>query len=133
MNTYYDAASASSYEVLTDEQKEAMSDDEVDKWNTKIKDSLLRRDSTLSGLISTMKTNMMGTVTASNGKTYSLANLGITTSSKTIMKADFFILKVMKMMMSLQIQQIRLCRCLKKILIRSRKYCQDLRKIFMTV
>lgn len=81
MNTYYDAASASSYEVLTDEQKEAMSDDEVDKWNTKIKDSLLRRDSTLSGLISTMKTNMMGTVTASNGKTYSLANLGITTSA----------------------------------------------------
>ena len=82
MNTYYDAASASSYEVLTDDQKKAMSDDEVDKWNTKIKDSLLRRDSTLSGLISTMKTNMMGTVTASNGKTYSLANLGITTSSK---------------------------------------------------
>lgn len=82
MNTYYDAASASSYEVLTDEQKEAMSDDEVDKWNTKIKDSLLRRDSTLSGLISVMKTDLMGTVTASNGKTYSLANLGITTSSK---------------------------------------------------
>ena len=81
MNTYYGAASASSYEVLTDDQKKAMSDDEVDKWNTKIKDSLLRRDSTLSGLISTMKTNMMGTVTASNGKTYSLANLGITTSA----------------------------------------------------
>ena len=60
MNTYYDAASASSYEVLTDEQKEAMSDDEVDKWNTKIKDSLLRRDSTLSSLISVMKTDMMG-------------------------------------------------------------------------
>jgi flagellar hook-associated protein 2 len=82
MNTYYDAASASSYEVLTDDQKKAMSDDEVDKWNTKIKDSLLRRDSTLSGLMSVMKTDMMGTVTASNGKTYSLANLGITTSSK---------------------------------------------------
>ena len=82
MNTYYDAASASSYEVLTDDQKKAMSDDEVDKWNTKIKDSLLRRDSTLSSLISTLKTDMMGTVTASNGKTYSLANLGITTSSK---------------------------------------------------
>ena len=81
MNTYYDAASASSYEVLTDDQKKAMSDDEVDKWNTKIKDSLLRRDSTLNSLISTLKTDMMGTVTASNGKTYSLANLGITTSS----------------------------------------------------
>lgn len=82
MNTYYDAASASSYEVLTDEQKEAMSDDEVDKWNTKIKDSLLRRDSTLSSLISVMKTDMMGSYKASNGKTYSLANLGISTSSK---------------------------------------------------
>lgn len=82
MNTYYGAASASSYEVLTDDQKKAMSDDEVDKWNTKIKDSLLRRDSTLNSLISTLKTDMMGTVTASNGKTYSLANLGITTSSK---------------------------------------------------
>ena len=82
MNTYYDASSASSYEVLTDDQKNSMSDDEIDKWNTKIKDSLLRRDSTLSSLISTMKTDMMGTVTASNGKTYSLANLGITTSSK---------------------------------------------------
>lgn len=82
MNTYYDAASASSYEVLTDDQKKDMSDDEVDKWNTKIKDSLLRRDSTLNSLISTLKTDMMGTVTASNGKTYSLANLGITTSSK---------------------------------------------------
>lgn len=82
MNTYYDAASASSYEVLTDEQKEAMSDDEVDKLNTKIKDSLLRRDSTLSGLISVMKTDMMGSYKASNGKTYSLANLGISTSSK---------------------------------------------------
>lgn len=82
MNTYYDAASASSYEVLTDEQKEDMSDDEVDKWNTKIKDSLLRRDSTLSSLISVMKTDMMGSYKASNGKTYSLANLGISTSSK---------------------------------------------------
>lgn len=82
MNTYYDAASASSYEVLTDEQKETMSDDEVDKWNTKIKDSLLRRDSTLSSLISVMKTDMMGSYKASNGKTYSLANLGISTSSK---------------------------------------------------
>ena len=81
MNTYYNADSASSYDVLTDDQKQAMSDDEIEKWNTKIKDSLLRRDSTLSGIISSMKTEMLGTVTASNGKRYSLANLGITTSA----------------------------------------------------
>ncbi len=80
MNKYYNGKSARGYEPLTDEQKDAMSDSEVEKWETKIKDSLLRRDSTLDGLISTMRTVMTGTtITASNGKTYSLANLGITT------------------------------------------------------
>lgn len=78
MNKLYNADSARSYDVLTDDQKEEMSDDEVEKWNTKIKDSLLRRDSTLDGLISTMR-NIAGiSVTASNGKNYSLAMLGIT-------------------------------------------------------
>lgn len=80
MNKYYYAASAKGYDVLTDEEKEAMSDDEVEKWETKIKDSLLRRDSTLNGLLQTMRSSMTNTViTASNGKQYSLANLGITT------------------------------------------------------
>lgn len=80
MNKYYNGKSARGYEPLTDEQKDAMSDSEVEKWETKIKDSLLRRDNTLSGLISTMRSTMTGTtITASNGKTYSLANLGITT------------------------------------------------------
>ncbi|MDO4166529.1 MAG: flagellar filament capping protein FliD [Eubacteriales bacterium] len=80
LNKYYNASSARGYDPLTSEQKEEMSDDEVEKWETKIKDSLLRRDSTLNGIISTMRTTMVGTtVKASNGKTYSLANLGITT------------------------------------------------------
>lgn len=82
MNTYYYADSARGYDPLTDEQKEAMSDDEVEKWETKIKDSLLRRDSTLDSLLSAMRSVMTSTtITASNGKTYSLANLGITTGS----------------------------------------------------
>ena len=80
MNKYYNAKSARGYDPLTDEQKDAMSDTEVEKWETKIKDSLLRRDSTLDGLISTMRSTMTATtIKASNGKTYSLANLGITT------------------------------------------------------
>lgn len=81
MNTLYNANSAKDYDVLTDDQKDEMSDDEVEKWNTKIKDSLLRRDSTLGDLRTTMRSIAGMTVTASNGKTYSLANLGITTSS----------------------------------------------------
>lgn len=80
MNKYYYADSARGYDPLTDDQKEAMSDEEVEKWETKIKDSLLRRDSTLSGILETFRTSLIGiTVKASDGKTYSLANLGITT------------------------------------------------------
>lgn len=82
MNDYYNASSAKGYDVLTDDQKEAMTDDEVEKWENKIKSSLLRRDDTLSSLISSFRSNMMGTVTASNGKTYGLSSLGITTSGK---------------------------------------------------
>lgn len=81
MNTKYSAASAKDYDVLTDEQKEAMSDDEVDKWETKIKDSLLRRDDTLSNLISSFRNIMSGTITASDGKKYALSSLGISTSA----------------------------------------------------
>lgn len=81
MNTLYNAESARNYDVLTDDQKDAMSDEEVEKWNTKIKDSLLRRDSTLDGLITTMRSITGKSITASNGKKYSLANLGITTGT----------------------------------------------------
>ena len=80
MNKYYYASSSRGYDPLTDDQKKDMSDDEVEKWETKIKDSLLRRDSTLEGILQTMRSTMTSTtVKASNGKTYSLANLGITT------------------------------------------------------
>ena len=81
MNTKYNASSAKDYDVLTDEQKEAMSDDEVEKWEDKIKDSLLRRDDTLSSLISSFRDNMSGTITASDGKRYALSSIGISTSA----------------------------------------------------
>jgi flagellar hook-associated protein 2 len=82
LNEYYYADSASGYDPLSDDEKESMTDDEVEKWETKIKSSLLRRDSTLGGILDTMRSTMTSsTVTASNGKSYSLANLGITTGS----------------------------------------------------
>lgn len=82
MNSYYNAASSRGYDVLTDEQKEAMTESEVEKWEDKIKSSLLRRDDTLNSIISSFRTNMMGGYTASDGKRYSLASLGIATSAK---------------------------------------------------
>lgn len=80
MNSYYNADSAKGYDVLSDDEKEAMKDSEVEKWEDKIKDSLLRRDSTLNSIISSFRNKMMGTFTASNGRTYSLSSIGISTS-----------------------------------------------------
>ena len=44
MDKLYNADSAKGYEPLTDEEKEAMSEKEVEKWEEKIKDSILSRD-----------------------------------------------------------------------------------------
>lgn len=82
MNEDYNAASAKDYDVLSDEEKEAMTEDQVEKWENKIKDSLLRRDSTLSGLLSVMKNSLQGSVEV-DGKKYSLASFGIGTFDYT--------------------------------------------------
>lgn len=78
MTKLYNADSAGSYEPLTDDEKSEMSDKEIEKWETKIKDSLLRRDSTLSTVMSAMTTAMSGGATV-NGKTYFLSSFGIST------------------------------------------------------
>lgn len=80
-DTYY-AESAYGYDPLTDEEREAMTDEQIEKWETKIKDSLLRRDSTVGSLLSAMKTAMTGSVEY-NGKKYSLSSLGIMTTDYT--------------------------------------------------
>ena len=80
MNTLYYAASARDYAPLSDEEKESMTDDQIDKWETKIKDSLLRRDNTLGSITSAMKNALQKSVTV-DGKNYSLASFGIQTSS----------------------------------------------------
>lgn len=80
MNTLYNADSAKGYEPLTSQEKEAMSDDEVKEWETKIKNSLLRSDSTLGNIINAMRSAMQTTVEYDGG-TYALSSLGIMTST----------------------------------------------------
>ena len=80
MDTAYNAAAAKDYEPLTDDEKKDMSDNEIEKWETKIKDSLLRRDSTLGNTSSALK-SLMNTSFEINGKTYSLSSFGINTAS----------------------------------------------------
>ena len=74
----YNAVAAKGYEPLTDDEKEAMTDDQVEKWEKKIKDSLFRRDDTLSGVLSTV-TAAMGQGVKIEGKTYHGTTFGIAT------------------------------------------------------
>lgn len=83
MNTLYNADRAKDYEPLTSDEKENMSEKEIEEWEQKIKDSLLRRDDKLSSLTSSMRTTLNKSVeyTNTNGETkrYSLASFGINT------------------------------------------------------
>lgn len=78
MDKLYNAESSKGYEPLTDEEKEAMSEGEIEKWETKIKDSLLRRDSTLSDVSSALK-QIMASGFEVNGKKMYLFDFGIET------------------------------------------------------
>ncbi len=78
LTSLYNADSASGYEPLTDDEKSEMTDTEIEKWETKIKDALLRNDSTIGGVMNSMTNAMMKSYTV-NGKTYSLANFGVHT------------------------------------------------------
>ncbi len=59
MDKLYNADSSKGYEPLLDEEKEAMSESEIEEWETKIKDSILRKDSSLNTIASEMKRIMM--------------------------------------------------------------------------
>lgn len=78
MDKLYNADSSKGYDPLTDDEKEAMSESEIEKWETKIKDSLLRRDSTLSSVSSAMK-QIMSSGFEIGGKTMFLSDFGIET------------------------------------------------------
>ena len=78
MDKLYNAESAKGYEPLTDDEKEAMSESEIEKWESTIKNSLLRRDSTLSSVASAMKEIMMSGFEVGGKKMY-LYDFGIET------------------------------------------------------
>lgn len=76
LNKMYSASSTKS-EPLTDAEKEAMTDKQIEQYEQNIKDSLLRRDSGLKTVIDTLRNTMQGVV---KGNTFgSLSAIGITT------------------------------------------------------
>ena len=78
MDKLYNADSAKGYEPLTDEEKEALSETEIEKYEQKIKDALLRRDSNISSVSSALKSVMSSGIEV-NGETMYLSDFGINT------------------------------------------------------
>ncbi len=80
IDKYYNAESSRKFSMLTDEQKEALSEDEVEKYEQKIKDSLLRRDTNLLNLRN-LFTGAFSAGIEVGGKTMYLSDFGIGTGS----------------------------------------------------
>lgn len=80
MDKLYNADSARKYEPLTDEEKKELSEGDIEKWEAKIKDSILRRDSSLSN-VSNMMVGIMSAGVEVNGKKMFLSDFGINTLS----------------------------------------------------
>lgn len=78
MDAMYNADAAKDYEPLTSEEKEALTDDEIEEWEKKVKDSLLRRDSSLNTVASAMKQVMLQGAEV-DGKRMYLSDFGINT------------------------------------------------------
>lgn len=78
LNKYYKEENTG-YEPLTDEEREALSDTQQEKWEKLAKQGILRRDSTLGDAINSMRSAVTSFV--SNSSISSLFEIGISTSS----------------------------------------------------
>ena len=74
----YNAEAAKDMKPLSDKERQAMGETTANKYEDKIKNSLLRRDSTVDMIISTMTRSMSATYEI-NGQKISLGNYGIQT------------------------------------------------------
>lgn len=70
------------YEPLTNAEKEEMSEDEITKWEEKAKQGVLYNDSTVSTIMSQMRSALYTSVTLDDGSKFGIYNLGIKTSSE---------------------------------------------------
>ncbi len=80
LDKIYNAESASKYTPLTDEEKEALSDAEVEKYEQKIKDGLFKSDETVSSIMNSL-TQGMAQGFQIGDKTLHLSDFGIGTLS----------------------------------------------------
>ncbi len=65
------------YKPLTDEQREEMSEKQIEMWEEKAKSGLLRNDAAISGALNEMRMDMYKGVQLENGTTLFLSDFGI--------------------------------------------------------
>ena len=70
------------YEPLTNAEKDEMSEDEITKWEEKAQQGVLYNDSTVSTVMSQMRSALYTSVTLDDGSKFGIYNLGIKTSSE---------------------------------------------------
>ena len=85
LDTAYHADSSAKFKMLTEDEKYAMSEKEVEEWEKKIKDGLLSKDSTLSEITGGLKNIMLASIDVTRGdgsvKKMTLSDFGINTGS----------------------------------------------------
>lgn len=67
------------YEPLSDSEKEEMSDEEIEKWEEAAKKGVIYNDSTVSDIMSQIRTTLYNSVTLDDGSKFGIFSLGITT------------------------------------------------------
>lgn len=80
MDKLYNADTKTKYEPLTDEEKSAMSDFEIEKWEKGLKDQVLAKDSNLRNIATLLKADFQQGFKV-NGKMMHIYDIGIETAS----------------------------------------------------
>lgn len=75
-------SSGNAYDPLTDDQRDEMSEDEITKWEEKAKQGVLYNDSTVSTIMSQIRSALYNSVTLDDGTKFGIYNMGIKTSSE---------------------------------------------------
>ena len=76
-----DSSTKQYYDPLTDEQKEEMSEKEIEKWEEKAKEGLLYNDSTVKSVLNKLRSVMYDTIELEDGTKFSLIDMGIKVTS----------------------------------------------------
>ena len=80
----YDEKPDSNYKPLTQSQKDAMKDEQVEKWEEKAKKGILYHDQTLSKIIQNMRNAVSNQIELEDGTTTSAFSIGISTVAGNI-------------------------------------------------